>query len=635
MSYDPKRDYYEILQVQPGAEPKVIDFAYKALQTTYHPDKPGGFTQKSQLLNEAVSVLRDSSKRAQYDSARNEYIAREPASSPNRMQKDKQAVTVSESPPCKDQNLIKIKIADLVYASLMERHVEFTGTVTSFDPTFYYCPSLVEFQKPDGKGTHFHYFLPHDDLFVWAAASAGNALDCAASTLTSLLCHRQQLEGRDLRVILSDTVRALTLSARTTGDGCRDVTVYLVGGDPIKPGETVRVRGYVKRHPTTNAAVILATSVERVTPAVEEFKITPDLCRAFEEWSHTDYIRIVRKIAHSVSDTEGREEVAMATLLALHSPVQFKVGPLSIDHGWLEIGILGNGRRAASAIVQGILRPIGLGTYALATTATRAGLSYNQADGSKSIHWGILPSNDLGLVVLDYCQEAAPQIREQLLDIGPDGVVCTGDIVPARVFARTRIIWIFHPPEGRRPDDNAYPAEALAQLFPPAFIRRLDLVVKVATRNDVTVNNKRTDPAPKQDDGLPAWVTAKLVRAHVLWVWSRKPDQISFMPDAERALFRRAGDLANEFGHCAGVPLLNPVDVSEKLARLSVAFAALAHSTTIDHEQIVVRPDDVDNAVVWILLMYGQRRLDLAGQSKKRSVTKKTGRCRRVRERCK
>lgn len=36
MRYDPDRDYYIILQVDPRANPKVIAFALKALQMIYH-----------------------------------------------------------------------------------------------------------------------------------------------------------------------------------------------------------------------------------------------------------------------------------------------------------------------------------------------------------------------------------------------------------------------------------------------------------------------------------------------------------------------------------------------------------------------------------------------------------------------
>ncbi len=66
-------DYYEILQVSPGAEQEVIEAAYRRLARKYHPDvnsdpsAPGRMKQ----LNAAFAVLGDPTRRAAYDSHRN------------------------------------------------------------------------------------------------------------------------------------------------------------------------------------------------------------------------------------------------------------------------------------------------------------------------------------------------------------------------------------------------------------------------------------------------------------------------------------------------------------------------------------------------------------------------------------
>jgi DnaJ-class molecular chaperone len=65
-------DYYRILQVDPSAEPEVIERAYKALCLKYHPDvvTPGqrdAATRRMQRINHAYAVLRDDRSRRQYD----------------------------------------------------------------------------------------------------------------------------------------------------------------------------------------------------------------------------------------------------------------------------------------------------------------------------------------------------------------------------------------------------------------------------------------------------------------------------------------------------------------------------------------------------------------------------------------
>ena len=65
-----KRDYYEILGVEKGADEAAIKSAYRKLAKKYHPDvNPGDKTaeEKFKEVNEAYQVLSNPQKRAQYD----------------------------------------------------------------------------------------------------------------------------------------------------------------------------------------------------------------------------------------------------------------------------------------------------------------------------------------------------------------------------------------------------------------------------------------------------------------------------------------------------------------------------------------------------------------------------------------
>ena len=65
-----KRDYYEVLGLNKGADEASIKKAYRTLAKKYHPDmNPGDAEaeQKFKEVNEAYSVLSDSEKKAQYD----------------------------------------------------------------------------------------------------------------------------------------------------------------------------------------------------------------------------------------------------------------------------------------------------------------------------------------------------------------------------------------------------------------------------------------------------------------------------------------------------------------------------------------------------------------------------------------
>lgn len=62
-------DFYEVLQVDPNAEPEVVRAAYRILARKYHPDH-GGDARRMIALNDAWDVLGDPARRAAYDASR-------------------------------------------------------------------------------------------------------------------------------------------------------------------------------------------------------------------------------------------------------------------------------------------------------------------------------------------------------------------------------------------------------------------------------------------------------------------------------------------------------------------------------------------------------------------------------------
>jgi curved DNA-binding protein CbpA len=61
-----ERNHYQVLGLDPAAEPFLVEAAYRALMRRHHPDK-GGETWRAQRINEAYAVLSDRAARARYD----------------------------------------------------------------------------------------------------------------------------------------------------------------------------------------------------------------------------------------------------------------------------------------------------------------------------------------------------------------------------------------------------------------------------------------------------------------------------------------------------------------------------------------------------------------------------------------
>jgi curved DNA-binding protein CbpA len=66
-----EKNYYQILQVDQGADPDVISAAYKRLSIKYHPDRnqASDANERMQELNEAYQVLMDPARRRWYDAS--------------------------------------------------------------------------------------------------------------------------------------------------------------------------------------------------------------------------------------------------------------------------------------------------------------------------------------------------------------------------------------------------------------------------------------------------------------------------------------------------------------------------------------------------------------------------------------
>jgi curved DNA-binding protein CbpA len=61
-------DYYEVLQISPGAEPDTINRIYRMLAQRFHPDnQQTGNEERFRGIVEAYTVLSDPEKRAKYD----------------------------------------------------------------------------------------------------------------------------------------------------------------------------------------------------------------------------------------------------------------------------------------------------------------------------------------------------------------------------------------------------------------------------------------------------------------------------------------------------------------------------------------------------------------------------------------
>jgi hypothetical protein len=86
-----------------------------------------------------------------------------------------------------------------------------------------------------------------------------------------------------------------------------------------------------------------------------------------------------------------------------------------------------------------------------------------------------------------------------------------------------------------------------------------------------------------------------------------------------KKVLAKADELSEKYGYAQDIPLMEPADLRKKLARMSIALAALVHSTDETHEKIIVRPEHVEYVWEFIQVIYDNQnaRLDIYSMKSK------------------
>jgi hypothetical protein len=233
-----------------------------------------------------------------------------------------------------------------------------------------------------------------------------------------------------------------------------------------------------------------------------------------------------------------------------------------------------------------------------------------QYGGAKewSINWGAIPINDRRLVVLDEAGGLTTDEIAQMSSVRSSGVAELTKIQQERTWARTRIIWMSNPRDGRM-SDKTYGVQQIQPLIGnPEDIARFDLAMSVQAGDVDAEEINKSHRAGNQK------YSAEACTALVRWVWSRTPEQIVWMQSAEEAVYK----LSNEMGkrYVEDPPLVQAANVREKIARLSVAIAARLFSTDATYERVVVRRQHVESAVRFMDQIYSMPGFGYAERSR-------------------
>lgn len=398
--------------------------------------------------------------------------------------------------------------------------------------------------------------------------------------------------------------------------------IYNVGPYGTTINSKVRLVGVNTGDPRSQRAILQTWECEPVQTDIDRFEMTDKLYEDLQIFWPADGQKTFDKLKEISQDLEanvtriyGRPALHVAYDLVWHSVMDFRFAGQLLGKGWLELLVMGDTRTGKSVAAEKLIQHYRSGVLKSCEGATLAGLvgGAQQIGRSWMVMWGTIPLNDRRLVVLDELSGIKDKdIIEQMSSVRSSGKAQITKIVSQETSARTRLVWISNPPDGRTISEMPKGAiEAVQGLVKnPEDIARFDMAMSAAQSD---VESKLINS--REHVLVPHVYTSEACSALVSWAWSRKADQVQWYPGVEDFLLERAEAVGHRY--IPDPPLVQAENVRVKLARIAVAIAARVFSCDETGEILLVHREHVEAAEQVLDKLYGTRSFGYREYSRK------------------
>lgn len=305
-----------------------------------------------------------------------------------------------------------------------------------------------------------------------------------------------------------------------------------------------------------------------------------------------------------VTRTYERRDLMTAVDMTYLSPIGFSFQGESVVRGWVECLMIGDSRTGKTQAVHRLLIHYGAGEFSSGENTSFAGLVGGLTELGRTwfTRWGKIPLNDRRLLVVDEAGNLPQDQIARMSSMRSSGIAEIIKIHMERTRARTRQIWIANPRGNQPLSSYSHGVLAVKELIgAPEDIARFDLVVTAAA-TDVSMS---VINANRGFETVETY-TSNLCNQRVMWAWSRKPDQITFLPETTTEILRLATEHGNKYRFATVIPLVEPNEQRIKLARLAASTAAFFFSASENGEKIIVRPEHAVYAYNFLNHLYAK-----------------------------
>jgi len=502
-----------------------------------------------------------------------------------------------------DQKPLTISIKEALSAEMVHKRFQSKVSITAVGTDCYFIPKDVLPQCPRNQDFCDKcpvYHKPPETVFKVPNES---------TAIVSMMDSHDKFLGDEIRnALLIPTCPAVTFEIQTRykiyetraqralnlteQDSDKTAVPAVLVDQETELNETYEVTGKSVPHPKNQRCIAIVSKADAIADALTGFRLTsPEELHLFrpDEWTveaiDAKLDRFYEELEANVTEIYERRSLHVLVDLVYHSVLAMRVAG-HVEKGVAEMLAVGDSAQGKSVTTMRIADFYGLGERVDCKNATVAGLlgGLEQIGGKWFVQWGVIPTHDRRLVILEELKGMRSEVFAKLTDMRSSGKAELPKILRRKAQARTRLVALSNSRRNTNLSTYSYGITAIMDLIrSPEDVRRFDAAI-ILNRNDISkeaMNYRRAKVKPT--------FTSEQARRLVLWCWTRSVDQVQITDEVLEVAVAEANKMCAMFTD--EIPLVDKGSMKFKLLRLAAGLAGRTFSSNdVDYDQLIVRP---------------------------------------------
>lgn len=387
-----------------------------------------------------------------------------------------------------------------------------------------------------------------------------------------------------------------------------EYTAYSIG-QKLESGKKYTIMHKLVPHPYKGQQlVMIILDVQQASDSVSNFMVSDKVVKNLKlfqniEGTIPEKIQTLTEMNKQFIGYNGINKLIETIDLSFNTPLRFNFGRIKNIRAYLDTLIVGESRTGKSSTADALRKLYGLGTFTslAGNSATIAGLvggSSKSSAGSMQTRAGIIPQNNMGLIIFEEFGKSSRDVLRELTDIRSSNEVRITRVSGTLTLpAYVRMISLTNVKTGNNEIKSiaSYPngISIITELVTTAEdIARYDNILVLADSGQTDI-----DPLWEPIKALPQ----EAYRDRIRWIWTRTPEQILIAPEIEKYIIEENNRLNKEYP--SHIKLFG-TEAWKKISRLAIAVAGYIVSASENYQSLIVTKECVDYAVQYLIDLY-------------------------------